>query len=64
MIDERIERSEGDARTRQLYEEYRSIVREMVGRLGELVAKMHADRVLDPKDTKVLVKIATNFMRC
>ena len=61
IIDERSKGSEG--RAREAYEEYRLILREMYGRLGELMKKMYADRILDPEEIKALPEITLMRMR-
>jgi hypothetical protein len=61
VVDGRIEKSEGEKR--ENYKEYRSILREMYGRLGELMNKMYIDRVLDPDENKALLFLILETMK-
>jgi len=61
VVDGRIEKSEGEKR--ENYKEYRSILREMYGRLGELMNKMYIDKVLDPDESKALLSIILETMK-
>jgi hypothetical protein len=60
VVDERIERCE--AAKKENYREYRSILRDMYRRLGELVNLMYIDRVLDPASSKALCALALGSM--